>query len=290
MSNEQNMSREFEQFAAARTDRAIRAEVATLVTDEDRSSGRNLLGIGNAWTRAHYGGDFYLLPQPAARPSLSLVFVRSREGNTGADNPADLGGGETDLHLIYEGLSRVAADAVLAGSATARGHVFFSVWHPALVSLRLELGLPRHPTQIVVTREGNLDPDATLLFNVPEVPVLILAGPQCHDSCVRSLTERPWVTVIPIQEQDLDPAFCELNERGIRRISVVGGRSTASALVDAGIVQDLCLTTTEKSAGQPGTPLYAGSKSLKRELLIRKHWLDPELQERIRFEHFAVPP
>jgi hypothetical protein len=37
----------------------------------------------------------------------------------------------TDKHLIYEGLSRAAADAVLAGAATVRaGDIVFSVWHP----------------------------------------------------------------------------------------------------------------------------------------------------------------
>ena len=38
-----------------------------------------------------------------------------------ARNPQTLGGGETDKHLIYEGLARVSADAVLAGSSTVRG-------------------------------------------------------------------------------------------------------------------------------------------------------------------------
>jgi hypothetical protein len=47
-------------------------------------------------------------------------------------------------HLIYEGLSRVAADAVLAGAADSDRQVLFSVWRPELVALRETLGLPRH--------------------------------------------------------------------------------------------------------------------------------------------------
>ena len=50
---------------------------------------------------------------------MDPVFVQSADGNTGARNPADLGGGETDKHLIYEGLSRVDVDGVLAGAATS---------------------------------------------------------------------------------------------------------------------------------------------------------------------------
>ena len=48
-----------------------------------------------------------------------------------------LGGGESDKHLIYEGLSRVDADAVMAGATTARSErIVFSIWHPELVALR----------------------------------------------------------------------------------------------------------------------------------------------------------
>ena len=83
---------------------------------------------------------------------MSLVFVQSRDGNTVADNPSTLGGGDTDKHLVYEGLSRVDADAVLAGAATARSErMVFSVWHPELVALRCSLGHRRHPAQVVVT-------------------------------------------------------------------------------------------------------------------------------------------
>ena len=100
------------------------------------------LAIGNGWTRKLFDGDFYVSPPPdAALPACSLVFVQSADGNTGAPNPSTLGGGETDKHLIYEGLSRVAADAVMAGAGTARGgRTIFSVWHPELVRLRAAIG------------------------------------------------------------------------------------------------------------------------------------------------------
>ncbi len=66
-----------------------------------------------------FDGLFYVSP-PAGRdvPSANLVFVQSRDGNTVTRDPSVLGGGEADTHLIYEGLSRVAADAVLAGART----------------------------------------------------------------------------------------------------------------------------------------------------------------------------
>src|SRR5262249_40378030 len=150
--------------------------------------------IGNDWTRHHYGGEFLIAPVPDVMPAASLVFVRSREGNTVALDPADLGGGDNDKNLIYERLSRVAADAGMARAPTATGRVFFSVWHPELVSLRYSLGLDRHPVQIVVSFEGHLDIERTLLFNVPSVPVFVIAGPKCRERCGGKLN-RPGLTV-----------------------------------------------------------------------------------------------
>ena len=186
------------------------------------------------------GGDVHLFDPPADRPAVSLVFVQSLDGNTGAANPDDIGGGPTDKHLIYEGVSRVAADAVLAGATTAAGtNTFFSIWHPELVHLRQDLGLPRHPAQIVLSRHGRVDPDRTLLFNVPDVPVVVLVETGCHDRCRQQFADRPWVNVIPVNSDDVAAALGRLRkEHGIRRISAIGGRAAASSLLDAGLVQD----------------------------------------------------
>src|SRR5262245_64823514 len=164
----------FGRFVERKTREAAAASIHPLITVEDGPLARELSTIGNDWTQRLYGGCYHLFEPPADLPTISLVFVRSRDGNTVIGNPSDLGGGDTDLHLIYEGLSRVAADAVLAGATTASGRVFFSVWRPELVALRESLGLPRHPAQVVVTQKGRLDLDGTLLFNVPEVPVYVL--------------------------------------------------------------------------------------------------------------------
>src|SRR5579862_7201085 len=109
---------EFERFAERKAREATGATIPPLATETDRAPA-DAMAIGNQWTRALFDGPFYASPPPSGDvPSTSLVFVQSRDGNTGARNPASLGGGEADAHLIYEGLSRVAADAVLAGAET----------------------------------------------------------------------------------------------------------------------------------------------------------------------------
>ena len=277
---------DFEQFSARKSREAAAARIATLSTVLDRTDQEPVRGIGNPWSRQHFGGDFSIVAPPDRDTSVSLVFVQSKDGNTAAANPSTLGGGATDQHLIYEGLSRVAADAVLAGAGSVHRNAFFSVWHPELVELRRSLGLPRHPAQIVVSKEGRLDFDA-LLFNVPEIPVFLIAGDEATSRHAPALRARPWIRpILPVAE-DLRSAFERLrDEEGICRISSIGGRLTASHLVDAGLVQDLYLTTTSHEGGEPGTPWYVGAGSPRLKVITQKQWVDGESP--IRFEHVLL--
>jgi riboflavin biosynthesis pyrimidine reductase len=218
-------------------------------------------------------------------PACSLVFVQSREGNTGAKDPSLLGGGATDHHLIYEGLSRVAADGVLAGARTiAGGGIVFSVWHPELVALRSSRDQPRHPSQIVATIAG-LDLERGLLFNTPEINVFVLTIASAVDAMRRALTSRPWITPIVMNKvSDLQAAFEQLRDHGMRRISAVGGRTLARQLIDAGLVQEIFLTTSPRHGGEPNTPIYP--RPLDTRLVLRKRGTGTE--SGVVFEHWLV--
>jgi 5-amino-6-(5-phosphoribosylamino)uracil reductase len=277
-------ARRLDTFAARKHREALAADIAPFVTEVDRN-GASFRRLGNDWSRRLFDGDFYLSPPPSpALPSTSLVFVQSRDGNTGAKDPSSLGGGEADKHLIYEGLSRAAADAVLMGAETVRGgNIVMSVWHPELVALRTSLGLPRHPTQIIATLRGmNLD---TLIFNVPEIPVIVLTVPTCADLMLTGLADRPWITPIVMPtSRDLPHAFRELRERGVATISCIGGRTLAGQLLDAGLIQDLYLTTSAKDGGEPNTPLY--SKPIGGHTIVSKRGTSADAG--VVFEHTTL--
>src|SRR5262245_47894115 len=163
----------FERFVSRKESEAARAQLSPLRTEIDARPSDGL-ALGNEWTRTLFDGNFYVSRATRDLPSTSLVFVQSKDGNTVATNPATLGGGETDQHLVYEGLSRVAADAVMVGAQTIRGGtIVLSVWHPELVTLRAALGLPRHPIQIVATLRG-LPFDESLILNVPDLRVILV--------------------------------------------------------------------------------------------------------------------
>lgn len=243
----------------------------------------NALTVGNAWTNRLFDGPFYLSPAATPlRPACSLVFVQSSDGNTSAADPGVLGGGNTDTHLVYEGLSRVAADAVLVGAQTVRGSdVMFSVWHPQLVDLRTSLEFPRHPAQIVATLRG-LELADTMLFNLPAVRVLLLTIPSAAEQMSQALKIRPWITLLLMEGPgDVQGAFERLRSIGIARISCVGGRTLAGHLLDAGLIDDVYLTTGRHAGGEPGTPL--SSASWRGRTVVRK--VGTGVEHGVIFEH-----
>jgi len=256
-----------------------------LVTIEDRSKDWPLTSFGNDWSRKYYDGPFHVFPAPAGLPAISLVFVQTRDGNTAARNPADLGGGATDKYLLYEGLTRVAADAVLAGAATLGRAVFFTITHPELAVLRRDLGLPQHPFQMVISKDGNVDLSSRAL-TMPDVPAFLLAGGECVRKLSGEIAQRPWITMIPI-DGDLTGAFRRLRrDHGIGRISAVGGRATATSLIDAGLVQDIYLTTSTIEGGEANTPWYSGDRPPRLETIVRKR--EVAVESPILFEHLAI--
>jgi 5-amino-6-(5-phosphoribosylamino)uracil reductase len=272
---------DFGAFVARKEAAALRAAFHPLETEIDAPP-PDAIAVGNAWTRRLFDGAFYVSPAHADRPSTSLVFVQSRDGNTGAANPAALGGGALDEHVIYEGLSRVAADGVLAGAQTIRGgNIVLSVWHPELVGLRRSLGLPRHPVQIVATLRG-LPIQESLLFNVPALRIVVVTIPTWFALLHPLLKERPWITPVVMETPgDLAAAFGQLRAMGIERISCIGGRTLAGQLLNGGLIDDVYLTTSAKAGGEPGTPL--SPKARDGRIVVRKHGTGSDAG--VMFEH-----
>jgi hypothetical protein len=131
----------FVAFVEQKTAAAEAARIPGYVTTASHGAQLGLPSITDAWASRLFDGPFF--ESGASNPGLpavNTVFVQSADGNTGADNPMDLGGGLTDKHLIYEGLSSVHADAIFTGAETIRGaQMVMAIWRPELVQLRIYL-------------------------------------------------------------------------------------------------------------------------------------------------------
>jgi riboflavin biosynthesis pyrimidine reductase len=163
------------------------------------------------------------------------------------------------------------------------------VWHPELVALRADLGRPRHPAQIIISGNGTFDVENALSCNLPEVPAIIVTGDGGSTVLEEAAARRPWLSVVVARNDDLRGVMRTLfAEHGIRRISAVGGRRTATSLIDAGLVQDLCLTTSQKPGGEPNTPYYIGTPPPVLDPIVIKRGTDPA--HPILFEHSRLNP
>lgn len=280
----------FAAFVDQKTTAAVTARIPGYATTESRGAQLGLRSFTNAWASERFDGPFF--ESEAFNPSLpavNTVFVQSSDGNTGAHNPMDLGGGLTDKHLIYEGLSSAHADAIFTGASTIRGaQMVMAIWHPELVALRTALGLERYPVQVVATRSGDLDIESALMFNVPALRVFILTDDTGAEELERHTKRRPWIRVLSGgRESDVIAGLQTLRaDHGITRVSCIGGRTLTTQLIDAGVVQDLYLTTSPKPGGEPNTPFYTGAQPLNTTLVISKAGRDEETG--VRFEHFRL--
>lgn len=127
-------------------------------------------------------------PPHQGRPYIIGNFVASLDGVTSLQVPGQAGGGAISGfnphdHLVM-GLLRAAADAVIVGAGTLRA-VAHHVWTPAYVcpafagayqKLRIALGKPGPPLNVIVTARGDVDPDLRV-FRSDEVPVLVVTTP-----------------------------------------------------------------------------------------------------------------
>ena len=99
------------------------------------------------------------------------------------------------------------------------------------------------------------------------------------------LARRPWITSIPMDHpDDLPAAFRAMRERGVARISAIGGRTIARAMTAAGLVQDLYLTTGPQPGGEPDTPLFA--TPIQGTVVVRKQGTARE--RGVTFEHLVI--
>jgi len=129
---------------------------------------------------------------------------------------------------------------VLAGAETIRGgDLVLSVWRPELVELRATRGLPRHPIQVVATLHG-APLEEGLLFNVPELPVIMITVARGAEAMRDALAERPWITVIVMESpHELPRARRAGDRRGVDSGSVsddrreVGRRAGHALLFEA---------------------------------------------------------
>lgn len=163
---------------------------------------------------------------------------------------------------------RASCDAIVVGAGTVRADdPRLLVRSPARRAARLAAGDPASPLRVVLTRSGNLPPDAAL-FRGADV-----RGADASDGARPPLVLAPAATVEGVRDRlsgvaevaavgaagDPGDVVAELARRGARRILVEGGSAVHTAFLAAGVADELRLAVAPVFVGDPGAPRFVGA-------------------------------
>jgi len=199
------------------------------------------------WTPSGTVADDDLLRLYAHPPGrVRANFVTTVDGAaTGDDGRSGTINNDADLR-VFETL-RALADVVLVGAGTARTEAYGALDLPEhLVPARSALGLRPLLELAVVTRSGIL---SERLLGADRPP-LVITHEGCHH--IESLRERLGpgrVLLHGTDEVDLAGALAALAARGLTRVLTEGGPHLFASLLGAGLVDELCLTTSPQLVG-----------------------------------------
>ncbi len=189
-----------------------------------------------------------LYPHPRGLVRLGLI-AGADGAATHVDGSSRGLGGRADLRILRA--LRAQADAVLVGGRSARVEGYGAIRLPgAMASDRVATGRAGAPTLVVATFTGEL-PDAV----GPASAIVMTTG----TSPARARLGDSWgASLIVAGEHTLDlrAGLDQLAERGFTRVLCEGGPHLAAQLLDAGLADEYCLTTSpvEGPAEAPRVP------------------------------------
>lgn len=177
---------------------------------------------------------------PPTGPWLRMNFISSLDGAVTRDGLSGGLGDEPD-HRVFE-LLRRWADVVLLGAGTARAEGYGAMRLPEEAERwRMEHGLAPQPVFALVTRRLHLDPASPIFTDAPVRPLLFTVSqvPADRRAALSEVAE-----IVDAGETVVDPAVvrAQLEERGHMRIHSEGGPTLFGAFLEAGVVDELCLT------------------------------------------------
>jgi riboflavin biosynthesis pyrimidine reductase len=179
-----------------------------------------------------------------------------------ADGAASLNGvthgisSDTDRRVFA--LLRTLSDVILVGASTVREEKYKPARTRELWS-HLRDGRPPTPPIAVVTRRLNFAPDSPLIAAAPpHARTLVLTVAQAPADRRAELARHADVVVAGDETVDLKAAVGALAARGHRRILAEGGPHLLAELLEADLLDELCLTIAPLMAGPGASRIVAG--------------------------------
>ncbi len=209
----------------------------------------------------------YAHPVPTGgRPWVRANMIASLDGAaTGADGRSGSINGPAD-HRVFEVL-RALADVVLVGAGTVRAEGYTELPVRAdLVAGRVARGQSPDLQLAVVSRSGDV-PGA--LLDGPTPPYVLTVADGAHVESLRARIGADRVLASGAGDVDLAAGLAALAAHGLPRVLAEGGPRLLGDLVDARLVDELCLTVGPVLVGGPA-----------RRVVTRDAWFTPPVGAR----------
>jgi riboflavin biosynthesis pyrimidine reductase len=199
----------------------------------------------------------YAYPDPDSSQWLRANMVSS------ADGAASLNGATKDLSSGADrqvfALLRALADVIVVGAATVRAERYKPA-RPQPLWSGLRAGRTPTPPIAVISARLDLDPASPLIAAAPpDARTIIITTAQAAQDSVATLEPNADVIVAGDQTVDLKTAVAALADRGHRRMLAEGGPHLLGQLVEADLIDELCLTIGPLIAGPGPNRIVTGA-------------------------------
>jgi len=198
--------------------------------------------------------------QPRDRPYVFLNMVSSADGGTVVDGVTEKLGGAADRHIFL--LLRSLADGILVGAQTVRAEGYGPPRIRAeFAADRADRGQSELPRIAVVSRSLGLDFESSLFTDGRSKP-FVLAPAGADPQRLQRAEAVADVIAVGEDELDLRAALEILSQQGIAALLCEGGPTLNAALLERGLVDELCLTVAPSLVGGGGGARIMGAAAL----------------------------
>ncbi len=214
-------------------------------------------------------------PKPQARPWLMINMIASADGAITVDGTSEALGNAAD-QAVFSAV-RACADWILVAARTVRVERY-GIPRPGSAASRARAAAGRLPRPRLAVVSAGLDLDVDLpLFaerRRGEEPPLVMTGQSAAAGAAARLEGVAEVVRLAPDRPAPAQILAELESRGASVVLCEGGASLNAQLLDADMIDELCLSVSPLLAGGPSTRLVHGSRLTVPRQLALAHLLE----------------
>jgi len=181
----------------------------------------------------------YALPDRET-PRIRMNFVMSLDGAVALDGRS--GGLGDAADRLAMGVLRTLADVVLVGAGTVRAEGYGGLAvDEADAAWRVARGLPEQPRLAVVSSSLDLDPESAFFRAAVTRPIVVThaAASEARRAALERVAD---VVIVGEREVDVRGMLDGFAAMGLRQVLCEGGPHLFGSLLDADLVDELCLS------------------------------------------------